>query len=155
MKINTKWDIEAKERFLSRIEKDDKTGCWNWTGSKLKTGYGTFSAKRSTGKCWRAHRFSWIIHGKELVEGLDLCHSCDNRLCVNPDHLWLGTRQENLLDCLRKNRNPNWNKTHCKHGHEYTKENTMIRYDGDRECRTCSNRHKKEWHERNKHIIYA
>lgn len=138
-----------KERFMSYVYPDPNTGCWLWGGGKLKTGYGCFNGKlENARKAWRAHRFSWLVHGKDLVDGMDLCHTCDNRLCVNPDHLWIGTRKENLQDCRNKGRNPTWGKTHCKHGHEFTEDNIMIRYDGFRECLTCSRETKKRWYDK-------
>lgn len=138
---------EQKERFLKFVHPDQNTGCWLWSGAKFKSGYGKFNVSiNGFKKTWRAHRFSWLVHDKELIEGMDLCHSCDNRMCVNPNHLWLGTRKQNLLDCKNKNRNPVWNKTHCKYGHEFTKENIFLRPDGFRECLTCSNRRKKTYY---------
>lgn len=148
-----KWIINEKEAnsFMKFVHHEPMSGCWLWGGGKMKTGYGSFNSLTGDGrKMARAHRYSWVLHGKELIEGLDLCHKCDIRLCVNPDHLWLGTRRENLLDCKNKGRNPNWNKTHCKHGHEYTKENTIIRYDGFRECKLCSDKHKLNYYLRKK-----
>lgn len=145
-KTKEEWLELDKVRFMSYVDKNGNNGCWNWTGNILKTGYGSFSAKRSTGKTWRAHRFAWIIHGNELKEALELCHTCDNRKCVNPSHIWQGSRKENMQDMRIKNRNPLWIKTHCKHGHELNSENTFKRYDGFRECLICSKETKRRWY---------
>lgn len=89
-----------EKRFWSLV---DKTGdCWLWNGSKRK-GYGSFYAR---GKTHVAHR--WIyerIHGKQ-PSNIDACHRCDVRSCVNPTHLFAGTRSQNMLDMHSKNRHP-------------------------------------------------
>jgi hypothetical protein len=65
-----------------------------------------------------------------------ICHRCDNPVCVNPDHLFDGSQLENLLDCVRKGRHKGKSQTHCKHGHEFTPENTYL-WKNHRHCRTC------------------
>ena len=87
------------QRFWSNV---DKSGdCWLWQGLVLNSGYGQFYA---AGKRYRAHRYSWILAHGPIPEGLSVCHTCDNPLCVNPDHLWLGTTLANQLDAVRKGR---------------------------------------------------
>ncbi len=85
-------------RFHSSYEKTDS--CWNWTQRTL-FGYGYFSFR---GKSVRAHRFSWELVNGPIPGDLCVCHSCDNRRCVNPSHLWLGTRNDNIQDCKNKHR---------------------------------------------------
>lgn len=92
--------IKRREKFLARIEKDSKTGCWNWTGMKNPNGYG--QVKRD-GKFLFAHRYSYLLHKGEIGEYFVL-HKCDNRKCVNPDHLLLGTQKDNQQDMKRKGR---------------------------------------------------
>lgn len=76
--------------------------CLLWTGLKNKGGYGVLEVNR---KSKLAHRVSYELYNGSIVDGLDVMHSCDVRNCVNPNHLSQGTRQDNVDDCLRKNRN--------------------------------------------------
>jgi hypothetical protein len=94
-------------RFWANVEKTD--GCWKWTGYKNHDGYGRINISRAI----MAHRLSWIIHNGPIPEGMRVCHKCDEHLhpldtsyraCVNPDHLFLGTQRDNILDMERKGR---------------------------------------------------
>lgn len=89
------------ERFHDKCKIDDQTGCWNWIGAKDTSGYGMISLD---GKIYRAHRLSWVLHFDEISEGLFICHTCDNRGCVNPKHLFLGTQSDNIKDMWNKGR---------------------------------------------------
>jgi HNH endonuclease len=87
------------KRFWSKVEK--KEGCWEWTAARLLNGYGVVAL----GKCmWLAHRASWLLHYGEIPQGMLVLHHCDNRGCVRPDHLFLGTNQDNVRDMLSKGR---------------------------------------------------
>lgn len=80
--------------LISRIQ-IDSVGCWNWTKSRTPEGYGHLHIHC---KYWYAHRFSWVLHYGNIPEHLHVLHKCDNPGCVNPEHLFLGTHQDNMHD---------------------------------------------------------
>ena len=93
--------MNDKQYFIDRIILDTKTGCWNWALYKDKDGYGGMKRK---GKIYRAHRKSWITFKGEIPEGLHVLHHCDNPKCINPDHLYIGTHQDNMDDMVKRGR---------------------------------------------------
>ncbi len=97
--------IESPEaRFWSGV---DKSGdCWTWSRSRSKeprgrSGYGYIGVG---GRLVLTHRFSWELHNGPIPAGMDICHRCDNPPCVRPDHLFVGTRADNMRDCRNKGR---------------------------------------------------
>lgn len=92
---------KSKKAFLEKLKKDD-TGCWNWTAGLNKEGYGRASYMGKHDQ--RAHRIAWMIFRGEIPEGLYVCHKCDNKKCVKPSHLFLGTHDDNMKDGVSKKR---------------------------------------------------
>jgi hypothetical protein len=96
--------LSALERFHKNVYPEPNTGCWLWGGTPGKhSRYGSISIK---GRDTPAHIFSYVLHKGEIPKGLCVCHTCDIGFCVNPDHLFLGTHQDNMLDKLKKGRQP-------------------------------------------------
>lgn len=88
-------------RFLTMISPEPNTGCWLWTGYVDAPGYGQININR---RAVRTHRVSYELHFGPIPNGLFVCHKCDERTCVNPAHLFLGTHRDNMRDMMNKGR---------------------------------------------------
>jgi len=98
MKI-TPIEIRFHEKYMPITE----TGCWIWMAATVMN-YGVIGiGGRSKGN-YLAHRLSWELHRGKIPEGMNVCHKCDNPFCVNPDHLFIGTQQDNVIDMHAKGR---------------------------------------------------
>jgi len=113
-------------------------GCWEWTAFKNARGYATITFAN---RPWIATRLIQCALVGEFYPQMDVCHECDNRGCVNPAHLWLGSDSANMQDAVRKGRQYLVARTHCPHGHPFDEANTYRSIDNrghrHRACSTC------------------
>ena len=96
------YEERLRVRFWKKVNKKAGNSCWEWTGATNRNGgYGQIGVR---GKIIRAHRLSWVWVNNKIPKDMHVLHKCDNRVCVNPDHLFLGTQKDNMQDCVRKGR---------------------------------------------------
>jgi HNH endonuclease len=131
-------DDDYLERWYARCV-IAPTGCILWTGPVNLKGYAQANYRNSRSVLTR---LIYRIKVGPIPPGMHVCHTCDVRNCINHEHLWLGTPRDNMRDKDAKGRNPFTNKTHCKHGHEFTPENTYWKRPygtrgPSRNCRAC------------------
>lgn len=88
-------DCTDRARFMAKVEIDENSGCWRWTGYLDRNGYGSI---RVGGRSLRAHRFAWLLFRASDASELLVLHTCDVPACVNPSHLFLGTAKDNQTD---------------------------------------------------------
>jgi len=127
----------VKERLLEKVVAGPN-GCIVWVGAKDRSGYGRINVKE---RARLAHRISYQHLVGEIPDGLELDHLCRNPSCINPNHLEPVTRKVNTDRglCAETHRKRFAAQTHCKHGHEYTPENTYrAPKTGKRHCKTCA-----------------
>jgi hypothetical protein len=126
-----RWPVNEEDyqaQWIARIRAGcivSPSGCWEWQGWKTNWGYAETAYH---GKPTRIHRQMYIIiHKVMLTREQYVCHTCDVRHCVNPDHLWVGTNSDNQRDSSQKARHYESRRDCCEHGHEYTPENTSLK----------------------------
>ncbi len=90
-----------RERFDDKWIPEPYSGCWLWTGFVQSSGYGQIQINR---KPVPAHRVAWEMFRGDIPQGMRICHKCDTRSCVNPEHLFTGTQKDNMQDCIKKGR---------------------------------------------------
>src|SRR6185312_10945036 len=124
------------ERFETKFIPEPNTGCWLWTGTLHRGGYGKMGRGRATDGVDYAHRISWELFRGPIPIGLTIDHLCRVRCCVNPDHLEpvtldINSRRGTGLMAT------NLAKTHCPRGHPYDRVAHTGKYAGRRKCSVC------------------
>lgn len=136
-------DERLPERFWVKARRDGESGCWLWTGAGDR--YGRFYLN---GRLRLAYQVAYEILVGPVPDGLELDHLCRTTKCVNPGHLEPVTHQEN---CARADIGAKFrNRTHCPAGHAYDEQNTIVRRDGTRQCRSCKNASAREYKRKRK-----
>jgi len=97
-------ELELKEKIINRSYPEPNTGCWLWGDSLNAFGYGILKASKIHKNMVTAHRVSYWVNKNPFDLSMHVLHKCDNPCCVNPDHLYLGTHQDNMNDRTKRNR---------------------------------------------------
>lgn len=135
--MGTKHNRDPKDRLIESREIDPKTGCWLWTKSRGKKGYGQIWYK---GKFVRTSRLAFEVFIGPIPKGLHVLHKCDNPPCFNPEHLEAGSQSKNILDSVTRGRWHSKPKSTCRNGHP--KEPGA--------CKICADKYKKAYYLKNR-----
>ena len=137
-----RWPVTTlQEKFEQKVERIPFSNCWIWKAWINEHGYGRMRVKNNL---VLAHRVSWEIHKTSIPKGLCVLHHCDVPSCVNPDHLFLGTQKDNILDMFKKGRGNIIGRpklSHCRKGHALDDSNIYMRFRNgriDRQCKQCT-----------------
>lgn len=125
---------------------EPNSGCWIWTRGVART----YPVWKWEGQRWQASHLALLTRGIRVPKGFDACHFCDNTYCVNPDHLFVGTRKDNMRDAQTKKRLVGYGKREfCKQGHPLSGDNVRVdQKSGKRFCWICKLRQGREHYQR-------
>lgn len=141
------------EKIRDNIMVDPNSGCWLFTGGLDKCGYSKLSGGKDIPGESLGHRMSYLIFKGPIPDGTEIDHKCRVRSCINPAHLQAVSHAKNVSLADYKTNHRNGVKTHCKRGHEFTPENTMVNRHGSystRKCRACTSERQRRSYERKK-----
>lgn len=145
---------EARQIAAQRSVPEPNTGCMLWLGAVSGAGYAVAYPK-GAGRKGGHDYVGRAMLGLKRGDPLQALHTCDTPLCVNADHLFIGTQKDNIRDMIQKGRQHKQGfDTHCKRGHEFTPENTK-RQPGGRMCRTCVRESYRRYREHNRQDLNA
>lgn len=130
--------LTIADRLSARLE-PSASGCWEWQGQRDRFGYGLiYQGPKGALRTFLTHRLAYELWVGPIPAGLVICHHCDNPPCVNPAHLFLGTRADNNQDAASKGRHDKPRRSECRSGHALVADNIYVRPDnGKHECLTC------------------
>lgn len=140
--MNAVADLAERLRY-----KVNNEGCWNWAGSTNGKGYGQMTFR---GRGITAHKASYEAHIGPIPSGMLILHKCDNRACINPEHLYAGTYKDNRRDMLERSgwKHPYRDRLQCSAGHIYSDGSFRIAKDGSRVCKECMKQHMRTYRAR-------